>query len=80
MNNYILFSNSNKATHNSYTQVASEMGLAATVIYVLFILAPFKRLRKIERESYDIKATRRFYYLSICLQASLAGFMVAIIN
>lgn len=76
MNNYIIYSNTGKATHNSYTQVAVEMGLPAAAIYLLFILAPFKRLRKIERESYEIKANRRFYYLSICLQASLAGFMV----
>ncbi len=76
MNNYIIYSNNGKATHNSYTQVASEMGLAAAAIYLLFILAPFKRLRKIELESYAIKANRRFYYLSICLQASLVGYMV----
>ena len=45
MDNYILFSNSNKASHNAYTQVASEMGVAATVFYVLFMIAPLKRLR-----------------------------------
>jgi O-Antigen ligase len=77
INNYILFSNTDKASHNAYTQVASEMGVAAFAIYVLFMIAPFKRLRKIERESYGNKANRRFYYMSICLQASLAGYMVA---
>ena len=51
MDNYILFSNSNKASHNAYTQVASEMGVAAAVLYILFMLAPFKGLRRIERES-----------------------------
>ena len=77
MDNYILFSNSNKASHNSYTQVASEMGAAAAVLYILFILAPFKGLRRIERQSYEVKAARRFFYTSVALQASLVGYMVA---
>lgn len=77
MDNYILYSNSNKASHNAYTQVAAEMGLAALTFYVLFIVVPFKGLRKIEREAYPEKATRRFYYLAIALQASLAAYMVA---
>jgi O-antigen ligase len=76
MNNYIIYSDHGKATHNSYTQVASEMGLAAAAVYILFIIAPFKGLKKIEQESSGIKANRRYYYLAICLQASLAGYMV----
>ena len=77
MENYILFSNSNKSSHNAYTQVAAELGMAAAVIYVLFILAPFKGLRSIERKSYDVKLERRFYYASVAIQASLVGYMVA---
>jgi putative inorganic carbon (HCO3(-)) transporter len=77
MDNYILFSNANKASHNSYTQVASEMGAAAAVIYILFIVAPFKGLRRIEHECYQRKPARVFYYASIALQASLVGYMVA---
>ncbi len=77
MDNYILFSNYNKASHNAYTQVASEMGVAATVFYVLFMIAPLKRLRDIERESADIKSRRRFYYFAIGLQAALVAYMVA---
>ena len=77
MDNYILFSNSNKSTHNAYTQVAAEMGAAAAVIYILFILAPFKGLRRLEQETHEIESRRRFYYASVALQASLAGYMVA---
>jgi O-antigen ligase len=76
MDNYILFSNANKASHNAYTQVASEMGFAATVFYVLFMVAPLKRLRNIERENAETKSRRRFYYFAIGLQASLAAYMV----
>lgn len=77
MDNYILFSNVNKSTHNAYTQVASEMGVAAAVLYILFILAPLKGLRSIERKTYEVRPARRFFYASIALQASLVGYMVA---
>lgn len=77
MENYILFSNSNKSSHNAYTQVAAEMGMPAAVLYVLFIVAPFKGLRRIEHKAYEVKHARRFYYVSVALQASLVGYMVA---
>ena len=77
MDNYILFSNNDKATHNAYTQVAVEMGAAAAVFYVLFIIAPFNGLKRIERESFDLKSERRYHYAAIALQASLAGYMVS---
>jgi len=77
MNNYILFSNSNKVTHNAYTQVAAEMGATALAFYILFMLAPFKGLRRIERETFGIKSQRRLFYAATALQASLVGYMVA---
>ncbi len=77
MNNYVLRSNGNHATHNAYTQVAAEMGIPALVVYVMFLLAPLKRLRKIERETAPFRKTERKYYLAIGLQAALAGFMVS---
>ena len=67
----------NLVTHNAYTQVASEMGLAAMVIYILLQVYPLRRLRLIEKESYSKPEQARFYYLSIGLQASLVGFMVS---
>ena len=77
VDNYILFSNSNKSSHNAYTQVAAEMGAAAALFYILFILAPFKGLRSIERKALGVRPARRFYYASVALQASLVGYMVA---
>jgi len=77
MDNYILYSNANKASHNAYTQVAAEMGAAAAFFYILFIVSPFKGLRRIERKTYGIQSARSFHYASIALQASLVGYMVA---
>ena len=67
----------NLVTHNAYTQVSSEMGIAAMVVYILFLVHPLKRLRLIENESYEHSDRSSFYYLSVGLQASLVGYMVS---
>lgn len=76
MDNYILYSNSNKATHNAYTQVASEMGLAALLIYVALLFSPFGDLRRIAAAGRNAEGKPASYYLAIGLQASLVGYMV----
>jgi O-antigen ligase len=65
------------ATHNAYTQVAAEMGIAAFVVYVMFLVHPLRRLRLIENQSYSKPEQARFYYLSIGLQSALVGYMVS---
>jgi len=64
-------------THNAYTQVSSEMGIAAMVCYIIFIVHPLRKLRLMEREMFDRHENSRFYYLAIGLQASLIGYMVS---
>jgi putative inorganic carbon (HCO3(-)) transporter len=63
-------------SHNAYTQVAAEMGMAALICYTMFIVTPFRRLGQIARETFANKDKSRYYYLSIGLQASLLGYMV----
>ena len=77
MGNFVHKSPRNLVTHNSYTQVSAEMGLAAMVVYILFQVYPLRRLRRIEEESRSHPDRRKFYYLSIGLQASLVGYMVS---
>ena len=76
MDNYILYSNTNKATHNAYTQVAAEMGIVALVLYVWFLVSPFNRLRRVEAATRTGKRKPPAFYLAIGLQASLVGYMV----
>jgi putative inorganic carbon (hco3(-)) transporter len=64
-------------THNAYTQVAAEIGIAAMVFYIIFLVHPLRKLRMIEREMYDRNENSRFYYLAIGIQASLVGYMVS---
>ena len=66
-----------QVSHNAYTQVAAELGFAAFVIYVLFLIYPLKTLKKIERATVEVKDADKFYYLSVGLQASIVGYMVS---
>src|SRR5439155_6868772 len=64
-------------THNSYTQVACEMGVAALACYTMFIVSPLRKLRKIASETFEARANSHFYYLAVGLEASLIAYMVA---
>jgi len=64
-------------THNAYTQVASEMGIAALAIYTMFVVTPLKRLGQIARETLTARASSRYYYLAVGLQASLLAYLVS---
>src|SRR6185503_2251252 len=64
-------------THNAYTQVGSEMGIAAMVVYIMFLVYPFRRLTEIQKLTYKQKDERFTYYLAVGLQASLLAYMVA---
>jgi hypothetical protein len=63
-------------THNSYTQVAAEMGAAALGFYTMFIVAPLRKLGQIGRETFEARGNSNYYYLAVGLQASLLGYLV----
>jgi putative inorganic carbon (hco3(-)) transporter len=64
-------------THNSYTQVGSEMGMIALACYVMFIVTPLKKLGQIARETFETRRDSRFYYLALGLQASLIAYLIS---
>jgi hypothetical protein len=64
-------------THNSYTQVASELGMTALACYVLLIVTPLKKLGQIARETFATRRDSRFYYLALGLQASLIAYLIS---
>jgi len=64
-------------THNAYTEVSSEMGIPALVIYIMLMVYPLRRLREIERATVDIAEKRKFHYWSIGIQASIVAYMVS---
>ncbi|HEX3230805.1 MAG TPA: O-antigen ligase family protein, partial [Pyrinomonadaceae bacterium] len=64
-------------THNSYTQVASEMGMTALVLYISFMVRPFRKLSSIAKQTFGVREDSHFYHLALGLQASLLVFMVS---
>jgi putative inorganic carbon (HCO3(-)) transporter len=66
----------NQVSHNAYTQVAAEMGFGALAFYLLFMVTPIRRLRRVERETLGAKDRAAFYYLAVGMQASIVGYMV----
>ncbi len=66
-----------QVTHNAYTQVSVEMGVAALVCYTLFIVTPLRKLGQIVRETFTARHSSKYYHLAVGLQASLIGYMVS---
>jgi O-antigen ligase len=64
-------------THNAYTQVAAEMGMAALACYTMFIIIPLRKLGQIARETFATRRNSQYYYLTVGLQATLLGYMVS---
>ena len=77
MDNYILFSDREQGTHNSYTQVSAEIGFAGMVVYILFLIATLKRVAKMPDPKSVDKKKRLLPYLAIGVQAGLIGYMVS---
>lgn len=75
--NFPIVATQNHQTHNAFTQVSSELGLLGLVVYVIFMVAPFRRLRAIERRQFEANDLNWFYYLSIGLQASIVGYWMS---
>jgi hypothetical protein len=77
MNNYIYYSNYDHATHNAYTQVASELGFPALVVYIWFLITPLKHLRRVARETSAARRKSPIFFLAAGLEASIVGYMAA---
>lgn len=76
MDNFHILSLGEKVSHNAYTQVSAEMGVAALLLYVGFMWASLRRMRRIEVETAGSKRDARVHYMAVALQASLVGYMV----
>lgn len=82
--NFNEYSSNGKVAHNSYIEIAAELGWSGLVIYMIFLIAPFRWLRRIERGKStgsafvkpDGAGERELYYLSVGLQAMMVAFMV----
>lgn len=67
----------NTQTHNAYTQVSSELGWLAFAAYMILLISPYRKLRKIERHAFSESDSSWIYYMSIGIQGSIAAYMVS---
>jgi O-antigen ligase len=65
-----------RVTHNTYTQVSSEMGIPGLVIYLVFLYRCFKPLNFIVRSKYPGKDWQDLRGLATSLRASLVVMLV----
>ena len=86
MGNFHIFSIHEQVAHNSYLEIAAELGLAGLGLYLLLIFAPLRSLRKIENETAAVSSRdspgvrdpkeRETHYMSIALQGVLFAYIV----
>lgn len=84
MGNFVDYSIKGKVAHNSYIEIAAELGWIGLLAYLTFLGAPFRSLRRIERgllagdqlSNAGGGEGRELYYLSVGLQAVMVGFLV----
>ncbi|PYT04177.1 MAG: hypothetical protein DMF60_16065 [Acidobacteria bacterium] len=78
LNNYPVYSNHAIRAHNSFLEIAAELGLLGLIAYLILIFKPLKRLKEIERETSRAAQPRRreLHYLSVGVNAAIIGYMV----
>lgn len=85
MGNFHIYSIQEQVAHNSYLEIAAELGLAGLVAYLILIFAPLRSLRRIERETKDAHSPpaslkeaveHNDYYLSTALQSAFVAYLV----
>lgn len=77
MGNFPLVGSRNLQTHNSYTQVSSELGILALAAYLIIMVSPLRKLGAIERQLARSENYDWIYYAAVGVQASIIGYMVA---
>jgi O-antigen ligase len=78
MGNFHIYSIKEKAAHNSYLEIAAELGVMGLIAYLILILAPLRSLHRIERQTRGMrtKSEREMYWLSVSIQAAFIAYMV----
>jgi putative inorganic carbon (HCO3(-)) transporter len=53
LGNFHIFSIGEQKAHNSYLEIAAELGVLGLIAYLVILVAPFRYLRKIEKDSLE---------------------------
>src|SRR5262245_2262487 len=78
MGNFHIYAINEMRAHNSYLEIAAELGVTGLIAFLVIIFAPMRSLRRIERETAadgpwpDLGK----HIVSACLQASFVAFVI----
>src|SRR5215831_3983544 len=56
LGNFHIYSIGEQKAHNSYLEIAAELGIAGLIAYLIILIAPFRYLKRIEGESADYRS------------------------
>ena len=78
MGNYPFYSNHAIRAHNSYIELAAELGLAGLLAYLILIFGPLRSMKLIERETSRANDPdrRELRFLAAGVHASIVGYLV----
>lgn len=85
--NYHIYSLHEYVAHNSYLEIAAELGITGLIAYLILIFAPLRSMRRIERRTIEHLSAPAHappenssditsFYLSVALQAALVAYIV----
>ncbi len=75
--NFPVVGQGNRQTHNSFTQVSSELGWLCFGAYLILLFSPYRKLGLIEQELDEANEHSWNYFMAIGVQAALAAFMAS---
>jgi O-antigen ligase len=78
MGNFHLYAIKEMRAHNSYLEIAAELGAVGLIAFLAIVFAPLRSLRRIERETAadGLRPDPGKHIVSVCLQASFVAFVL----
>jgi O-antigen ligase len=78
MGNFHIYSIREKEAHNAYLEIAAELGVMGLIAYLIVIFAPWRSLRRIERQTRDMrsKSEQEMYWMSVSIQSAFIAYMI----
>ncbi|MBI3652047.1 MAG: O-antigen ligase family protein [Acidobacteria bacterium] len=86
MGNFHIYSIREQVAHNSYLEIASELGLVGLMAYLTLLFAPLRSLRRLERLTRNPQRAAlvkgraapesHIYFFSVALQAAFVAYLV----
>jgi O-antigen ligase len=77
LNSRGIFHHTYRETHNAYTQVSSEAGIPALLLYAAVLVGSFRSCNRLYRHTRSDPAQKEVSRMAVCLMLSLTAFAVS---